>query len=271
MLVVLLLFLVSLSYAQVIARVNNEVITRDEFQRVFFAYWKEIVHLPIAQATKEDMNTFLVEYVRSKIILNESRRMGIDVSESELDNYINRNIGSRNLSPMVRSMVKVELLTQKIVDNIAKNISITDKQVEAYYYLNLRDFKVPAQVLLKRVFADDLDTANEAYYRLINGKPIAGLNVREGESMWYSIQTLPSVVREQLHPYEVGKVSKPIDSGAGYLILKVVDKRGSGIIPLEEAKPVVREKLLKERRQEVFRQWFQRVSKGYRLELYSLQ
>ncbi len=217
------------------------------------------------------MNDFLIEYARSRIILNEAKKMGIRVSEGELEEYIRRNIGSLSLSPVVRDMVRVEVITQKILDVIARDVKVSDNQITAYYYLNLRDFKIPARVLLRRVFAEDLDTANEAYSRLLRDSDLTGLKVREGEPMWYSIQTLPNLVKDQLHPYEVGKVSKPIDTGTGYLILRVVDRSGGGIMPLEEAKPMVREKLLKEKREEVFRQWLQRVSRNYRLEFYSLQ
>ncbi len=265
----LLLVALSLSYGDVVARINSKVITKEELTNAFNAYWREIIHLPIAQATKSDMREFLIEYVRSQIIQQEAKRMGISVRESELREYIQKNIGSERLSETVKELVKTEIITNKIIDRIAKDIEVNDRQVIAYYYLNLRDFKLPAQILVKRFLADDLDTANEVYYRLSVGKSLENLKfVREGEPMWYSIQTLPEIVKNQLYPYEIGKVSKPIDTGAGYLILKILDKRGGGIMPLEYAKPLVRERLLKEKRQEVFREWFQRVLKDYRVEFF---
>ncbi|MCX8059608.1 MAG: peptidylprolyl isomerase, partial [Aquificaceae bacterium] len=91
---------------------------------------------------------------------------------------------------------------------------------------------------------------------------------RTGQAMWYSIQTLPEVVRRQLYPYEVGKVTKPIQVGGVYVIFRVADRRGSGIMPLDEARPIVREKLLREKRQEAFQRWFQEVSKRYSVEFY---
>jgi|GEM_PF-730808 parvulin-like peptidyl-prolyl isomerase len=268
----LLLVVLSLSYGSVVAKINSKVITKEELIDAFNAYWREMIHLPITQATKRDMREFLIEYVRSQIIQQEAKRMGISVKESELKEYIQKNIGNEKLSEAVKELVKTELITNKIIDMIAKDIEVNDKEVIAYYYLNLRDFKLPAQVLVKRFLADDLDTANELYYRLSVGKSVENSkSVKEGEPMWYSIQTLPEIVKEQLYPYEVGKVSKPIDTGSGYLVLKIVDKRGGGIMPLESAKPLVRERLLKEKRQEVFREWFQKVSKNYRVEFFFWQ
>ncbi len=266
-----LLTLLSLSYASTVARINDERITKEEVMQAFNAYWREILHLPINKTTKKDLQEFLVDYVRNRIIEKEAKKMGIRITEGELEEYVSRNIGSTSLSSVVKNFVKVEVIVNKIVDKIAKDLSITDREITAYYYLNLRDFKLPSQVLVDRFVAYDLDTANEVYYRLSNGKDnLQGLkDVKTGTPMWYSLQTLPDVVKQQLYPYDVGKVSRPISiPGGGYMILKVTDKSGGGILPLEEAKPLVREKLMKEKRQEVFKQWFQEVSKDYRVEFY---
>ncbi len=266
---ILLFLLLSLSFARVAARVGNENISLEELRTAFNAYWREILHLPIARATSRDLQEFLVEYVRSKIIQAEARRMGISISQKEFEDYIERHIGSKRLSHVAQELVKTEMLTQKITDRLSSGLELKEEQITAYYYLNLRDFKLPAQVLLERYSVDSLDLANEVYFQLSRGMPLSEkVGVKEGQPMWYSIQTLPEVVKRQLYPYEKGKVSKPIEVGEGYLILRVADKRGSGIMPLEEAKPIVREKLLREKREEVFRKWFQEVSKRYSVEFY---
>ncbi|MFN3813483.1 MAG: peptidyl-prolyl cis-trans isomerase [Aquificaceae bacterium] len=266
-----LLTLLSLSYADTVARIDDERVTKEEATQAFNAYWREILHLPMNQATKRDLQEFLVDYVRNRIIEKEAKKMGIKVTEGELKEYVSRNIGSTSLSSVVENFVKVEVIVNKIVDKVAKDLSITDKEITAYYYLNLRDFKLPSQVLVDRFVAYDLDTANEVYYRLLNGKDdLQDLrDVKVGTHMWYSLQTLPDVVKQQLYPYNVGKVSRPISiPGGGYMILKIKDRRGGGILSLDEAKPLVRERLMKEKRQEVFRQWFQEVSKDYHVEFY---
>jgi len=210
-----------------------------------------------------------VEYVRSKIIMMEAKRMGLSVSNAEFEDYVEKHVGSKRLSSIAKEFLYTEILTQKIIDRIAGNMDIKDGQITAYYYLNLREFKLPAQVLLERYSVDSLDKANELYYNLTNGIPVReDRDIKKGQSMWYSIQTLPEIVRRQLYPYEVGKTTKPIEVGGVYVIFRVAEKRGSGIMPLEEAKPIVREKLLREKRQEVFQRWFQEALKRYSVEFY---
>ncbi|MFN3946591.1 MAG: peptidyl-prolyl cis-trans isomerase [Aquificaceae bacterium] len=265
----IILLLIDLVSAEVVARINREIITSEEVKQAFDAYWREILHLPIARATNRDLQEFLVEYVRSKIINMEAKNMGISVSDKEFNEYVERNIGSKRLSPIAKHFIYTEILSQKIVDKIARNIEVKEGQITAYYYLNLRDFKLPAQVLLERYSAEDMDRANEVYYNLLNGRPVKeDKGIKIGQSMWYSIQTLPEVVRRQLYPYNIGKTTKPIEVGGTYVIFRVADRRGGGIMPLEEAKPIVREKLLREKRQEVFQRWFQEVSRKYSVEFY---
>ncbi|MFN3976884.1 MAG: peptidyl-prolyl cis-trans isomerase [Aquificaceae bacterium] len=265
----LLLLIISFSFGKVVARIDKEAITLEEVREAFEAYWREILHLPIARATPRDLQEFLVEYVRSKIIMMEAKGMGLSVSKAEFEDYVERHVGSKRLSSIAKEFLYVEILTQKITDKIAGNMDIKDGQITAYYYLNLRDFKLPAQVLLERYSVDNLDKANELYYNLTNGIPVKeDGEIRRGQPMWYSIQTLPEIVKRQLYPYDVGKTTKPIEVGGVYVIFKVADRRGSGIMPLEEARPIVIEKLLREKRQEVFRRWFQEALKKYSVEFY---
>ncbi|MCS7261929.1 MAG: peptidylprolyl isomerase [Aquificaceae bacterium] len=267
--VTLLLLLFGFSFDRTVARIDRESVSQEELWQAFSAYWREILHLPIARATSRDVQEFLVEYVRSKIIQMEARRMGISLSVQEIEEYLERNVGNKRLSPVARELLITEILTRRITDRIARDLEIREGQITAYYYLNLRDFKLPAQVLLERYSADSLDEANELYYNLSSGAPSRESRERRtGQAMWYSIQTLPEVVRRQLYPYEVGKVTKPIQVGGVYVIFRVADRRGSGIMPLDEARPIVREKLLREKRQEAFQRWFQEVSKRYSVEFY---
>lgn len=261
--------LIDIASARIVARIEKETITYQQVKEAFNAYWREILHLPIARATNRDLQEFLVEYVRNRIINMEAKRMGIHVSGKELEEYIERHVGSKKLSYIAREFLHTEILTQKITDRIAQDLEINEGQITAYYYLNLRDFKFPSQVLLERYLVEDLDMANEVYYSLLYGLPIKGRErIKIGEPMWYSIQTLPEIVRKQLYPYSIGKSTKPIEVGGTYIIFRIANKRGGGIIPLEEAKPLVRERLLREKRQEVLQRWFQEVLKRYSVEFY---
>ncbi len=257
------------SEEKVVAVIDGESITLEQFNKSFSAYWQEILHLPIHKATKEDRVEFLKWLVRSKIVEKEARKLGIEVSEEEIREYIRLNIGKDKLSDPVKRMVRTEILINKIVDRISGDISISDGEVEAYYYLNLRDFKYPKQVQILRVLVYDKEKAFKVYRLLKEGKDIEEEeDVRIGKPRWYSIQTLPSVLRKRLYPYNIGKVSKPLKLESGYIIVKIVDKKKEGVLDLKEAKPKVIRKLFNFKKEEVFRRWFSEVLKNYSIRLY---
>ena len=84
----ILLAFFGFSSASVVARVGSETIKKDELYEYFNSYWREILHLPIARATKEDVQSFLVELVRSKVIRQEAKKMGISLRDAEVEDYI---------------------------------------------------------------------------------------------------------------------------------------------------------------------------------------
>ncbi len=254
---------------EVVAVFDGESITLKQFNRNFKAYWQEILHLPIHRATREDKIEFLKWLVRSRIVEREAKAMGIIVNDAELKHYIKKHIGKKKLSEPVERMVRTEILINKIVDKLAGNVEVSDGEIEAYYYLNLRDFKYPKQILILRVLADTKEIAEEVYHRLKRGEDIDGLEgVRLGKPRWYSIQTLPSILRKRLYPYDINKVSKPVSVDSGYIIVKILNKKKEGILSLEEAKPQVVKKLRSYKKEEVFREWFSEVLKKYSIRLY---
>ncbi len=257
------------SEEKVVAVIDGESITLEQFNKSFSAYWQEILHLPIHKATKEDKVEFLKWLVRSRIVEREAKNLGIEVSEEEIKEYIRLNIGKDKLSDPVKRMVRTEILINKIVDRISGDISISDGEVEAYYYLNLRDFKYPKQVRILRVLVYYKEKAFKVYRLLKEGKDIEEEeDVRIGKPRWYSIQTLPSVLRKRLYPYNIGKVSKPLKLESGYIIVKIVDKKKEGVLDLKEAKPKVIRKLFNFKKEEVFRRWFSEKLKNYSIKLY---
>jgi len=271
MFIIIILLLCGLAFSdeKVVAVIDGESITLEQFNKSFSAYWQEILHLPIHKATREDKVEFLKWMVRSKIVEREAEKLGIDVEEEEIKEYIRLNIGKDKLSDPVRRMVRTEILINKIVEKISGNIEVSDGEVEAYYYLNLRDFKYPKQVQILRVLVYDKEEAFRVYRLLKEGKDVEEKEgIKIGKPRWYSIQTLPSVLRRRLYPYNIGKVSKPVKLESGYIIVKIVDKKKEGVLDLEKAKPKVIKKLLNLKKEEVFKRWFSEALKGYSIRLY---
>ena len=268
--IVILLFLVSLSFASqdIVAKVNGTVISRDEFERLFNLYRKEILHFNPSRPTMEDKRQFLFEYIKGLIVEDVAKDMGLSVEEEEIDERL-RLWGRKSADPFLRRLVRRELLVSKLTDKLTRDVKVSEGEIKAYYLLNRREFYYPDQVKLLRVITETKSTALRVYKVLKEGNmPRGGKSIIIGRERWYSLQALPKIVRRKLYPYRVGVVSKPIRLETGYLILKITDRRKAGVLPLDEVRDQVRAKLLKIKRQEVMREWFREVLKSYSLEIY---
>ncbi len=264
-----LLILVSPGFPKAVAEINGRIITYEEFSEAFNAYWEEILHFSGRKPTFEDRKEFLLEYVKSMILREVAKDMGIEIDDEEVREFLKKT-GRRSASPVVLEFARTELIVKEISSLLLSGIVVTEGEIRAYYLLNRREFYMPDQVKLLRVIAESREKAERVYRLLKKGRvPEPEEGVIVGKERWFSIQALPKIVRRRIYPYRVGKVSRPIKLDTGYLILKVTDRREAGILPLEEVKDIVRKKLLQIKRQEVFKEWFREILKRYRVELYT--
>ncbi len=265
MFLLLLLFFLSFTHGEILARINDRVITSEEFNAFFNTYWKQILHINGKKATLEDRKHFFFEYLRGIIVEKIAEDMGIEVEEREVKDRL-KIWGIRNAPKPLIDMIRREVILEKITEKITEGVKVSDREVEAYYLLNRREFYYPDQIKLLRVIAQDRKSALKAYEILKRGGKPEGVTI--GRERWYSLQALPKIVRRKLYPYRVGKVSRPIALETGYLILKITDKRKVGYLPLSEVRERVRESLLSMKKQEVLKEWFKEVLKGLKLEIY---
>lgn len=266
--ILLLLILSSLSFSGVVARLNGKPITKEEFERFFTAYWRELFHFNSGEPTKEDKKIFLFEYIKGIILEEEAKRMGIKVSEEEVRERL-RSFGIQNQSEVLMDLIRREILVERLEERITSNLSVSEGEIEAYYLLNKREFYYPDQVKLLRVVVQTKESAVKVKRALEDGKPPPSEeDVIVGDERWYSIQALPKEIKKELLPYRVGRVSDPIRVEDSYLILKITDKKEGGSLTLSEAREMVRSKILRMKKVEAFRRWFKEVLKDYRLEVY---
>jgi hypothetical protein len=267
-LLLLILVLIAESFASPVAVINERVISREEFNLVFELYWKEILHLSPKRPTIKDKELFLLEYIKGMILEDVAREMGIRVSEEEISERLRFWGRNPNANPLIRDFVKREILVKEVAELVTTGIYVSEGEVKAYYLLNKREFYYPKQVKLLRIVVDSKKIAERVRRKLRKGVIPSGKGILVGKERWYSLQSLPKRVRAKLYPYKKGRVTVPIRFDGKYVVLKIVDVRESGILPLSFVREEVKARILRDKKEEVFRKWFQEVLKSYRLELY---
>ncbi|NPB06262.1 MAG: hypothetical protein GXO03_01525 [Aquificae bacterium] len=265
----MLFLLPALALAGVLATVNGEAVTKDEFEKLFNAYWERVKHLSKARPTKEDKRTFLLDYVRSLIVLKEAEKMGITVTEEELKEFINERIGRTDIkNGSLKKLLKAELVTQKLAEKLfnEKSYKPTEGELKAYYLVYQRAFYYPASVKLAFYRVKTRKEAERVREALLLGRRPEGA---EGPRvMWYSIAALPRQLKSKLGLIRPGIVSEPVKVKDGFVVVKVLERRSGGVLPFEKALPLVKQRYLKYKRQEVFRKWFREVLERYEVKFY---
>ena len=152
--------------------------------------------------------------IRKELIIQRVQRgkvgAKIDISEQEIENFINSEEG------------KTQLAEQYNVQHILLSVSrgSTEKEIE--------DIEVNANSLISRL------NDGENFEKLAASFS-AGQNALEGGYLgWRTEAELPSLFAEVVTGLKVGEIGSPLRSGAGFHILKLIDKRGNTVKFLDQ-------------------------------------
>ena len=198
----------------------------------------------------------LKEQTIEKLIIDElqlqmAERAGIRISYTELNNTIARIASSNGMTlekfisylstegesyDVLRENVKKEMTIQRIQrGRVGSMINITDKEFDAFLATDESLKELEPELQVRQILVKSLDKAEEIITSIENGSDFGELakefsisaNASEGGVMnWRKISDMPTLYAEALGDLDVGKNSSPLESGAGFHILKVEDKRG---------------------------------------------
>ena len=152
--------------------------------------------------------------IRKELIIQRVQRgkvgSKIDISEQELENFINSEEG------------KTQLAEQYNVQHILLAVKSGSSELET------TEIKNNAESLIKRINDGENFEKLAASYS-------SGQNALEGGFLgWRSSAELPSLFADAVLDMKVGEVSSPLKSGAGFHILKLIDRRGNTVKFLDQ-------------------------------------
>ncbi len=134
----------------------------------------------------------------------------IDISEQELENFINSEEG------------RTQLAEQYNVQHILLSVKSGLSEIE------IEEIEKEAVLLLDRL-------ENGESFEKLAASYSAGQNALEGGFLgWRTSAELPSLFAEVVTELRVGEVSQPVRSGAGFHILKLSEKRGNTVKFLDQ-------------------------------------
>ena len=198
----------------------------------------------------------LLEQVTEKLIIEELQlqmadRAGVRISDAELNLTLSRLAANNQLSleefvvfveengdsyEDLREQMRREMRIQRIQrGRVNSSIDITEKEFESFLATDETLSALDPELLVRQILVKNLSIANEVIELLDNGSDFAEIakeksissNAQSGGLLnWRKAVDMPELFEKALVNQSIGFISEPLESGSGYHILQLEDKRG---------------------------------------------
>ncbi|MDB2570288.1 peptidylprolyl isomerase [Gammaproteobacteria bacterium] len=204
---------------------------------------------------KPDLEELKDQVIESLIIeelqLQMAKRAGVRISDSELNDAISRiaNNNQMKLETFIsfieengdsyedfRENVRKQMIVQRIQrGRVQSEVNITEKEFDAFLATDESLAELEPELLVKQILVKNSNQAEEVINRIKQGEDFSELakeisissNAATGGDMpWRRAIEMPELFSNAINNKEIGYITAPLQSGAGYHILKLDSKRG---------------------------------------------
>lgn len=243
---------------------------------------------------REGKRFVLDRMIRELLMKQEAERLNIVVSDADVDTYIDEILNSRNMTRRgllkelsqentsydeYRESVRRDAMKARLIGReIRAKVNVSEENIGAYYKEHRDLYEGKEAVRIQQIYTavpresdDDARKERKALAEAIYEQFKAGESFetlarqhsqgaqdRTGGDMGFIEKgmILPEV-ETVAFGLDRGQVSGVIESPAGFHIIKVLDKRGAGLKPLEEVRQEIIETIAEKRMEERFQEWLE--------------
>lgn len=218
------------------------------FKEIVSLYKEQNIPLPGTDNLKDQV---IESLIIEELQLQMANRAGVRISDSELNNAITRiaNNSQMELEEFIayiendgesyesfRENVRKQMLIQRVQrGRVGSEINITEKEFAAFMETDESLVELEPELFVRQILVRGSDEADAVILRIENGEEffeiakevsISSNSINGGELPWRKIVDMPELFSNALKNEDIGFISEPLKSGAGFHILKVEDKRG---------------------------------------------
>ena len=210
-----------------------------------------------SQGMEMPPKNIILDQIKEKLIIEELQlqmadRAGVKISDAELNSALTRLASNNQMSleefiafiennndsyEDVREQVRKEMSIQRIQrGKVNSNIDITEKEFEAFLANDETLEGLQPEILVRQILVKEKSLADQIVNLIDQGSEFSELaqkyskssNASSGGLMnWRKAVDMPRLFEEALKSQPIGFISNPLESGSGYHILKLEDKRGN--------------------------------------------
>jgi peptidyl-prolyl cis-trans isomerase SurA len=263
----------------VIARVNDQIITRSEYERAEQQLLDEAKQQGATEAELEDRRKNLLrDMIDQQLLLSKGKELGI-TGDAETMRRLDDIRKQNHLDSMealekaatqqgvsfedFKQQIKNQAITQQVVrDEVGRRLNMNQAQEQAYYAAHAKEFEVPEEVHLSEILVPTPDNATDAQIAAAQAKADAlaaqlkagakfadlaksssgGPTASAGGDLGdFPRGKLGDVLENATFSLPAGGVTPPIRTRQGFVILRVDNHQAAGVPPLSAVEPQVQQ------------------------------
>ncbi len=280
---------------EIVAKVNNEIITLTEFEARLELFRQQIsrkysgddldakmeesrdllLHNMIIESLLVQRGDVILdmEKVRKNLLDDFKKQQKIE-NDAELDKLLNEQKMTRK--DLLETLVRLSIPQEIINYEVRRKISVSDKEIQAYYDAHRQDFVKPERVTFREIIIlFEEATRDEAKARadgvrreLDAGADFQGLVERESQvsskergglvGPFGKGELLPEI-EKAVFSLQTGQVAGPVESARGLHILKLESREAEEVTPVSGARDTITEKIRDQKSQEKVEAYLQKL------------
>ena len=205
----------------------------------------------------------LLDEIKEQLIIQElqlqrGQDFGVRISDTELnqtfaqiassngvdiEKFIDEYEASGQNYEKLREEVRRDMIIQRVQRGIVGGlINITDQEIDGFLATEEAIAQLTPELLVRQIQVKTKALAEEVLKKIDEGETFEGLvesnsinqNRSQGGLMpWRKINEMPSIFANAIKEQSLGFISEPIETGSGFHLLKLEDKRGP-LVKFEE-------------------------------------
>jgi peptidyl-prolyl cis-trans isomerase SurA len=283
---------------RIVAVVNDDLITLSELKESE----KKTSARPDSPGAPKDERDVLEQMIEQKLLEQEARKMGISVTDREVDSAIegvkkqfnltdeqlNEVLKKQNLTPEAfREQWRTQILSNKVVGTQVKGqIAVTEDEIKKYYEENYGEVQSGKEVRIAHILItfdspDEEEKARnlafEVARRANEGEDFGELAKRYskdtlsagrgGDLGYFEKGDLVEPLEGAIKDTPVGRIVGPVKSPDGYHVIKVLDRRDSGHNSIDDVREEIRQTIYRQKVEKALKDWIEDVKKTAYIEV----
>ena len=210
-----------------------------------------LANLPAEQRQYASNPYFREQYVEQVVTLHVLEKMADDLQLDMTEDY------KKMLDNIVR-----DIKARMAMNEIMKDITVTDVEAETVYNINPDNFSKPETVSAKHILVDSEDVCKEILAQIQNGEKTFEDAAKEsstcpsgqqgGDLGEFGRGQMVKVFEEAAFAAEIGAIVGPVQTQFGFHLIKVEAKSEAETLAFDVVKEQIKKNLLQQKQQQAY-------------------